>query len=202
MDQLLGTTGLIIGKNGQGKSHIIKKEILPIFGDNAIIYDFHGDYEKEGLPGKKFSMMQAKEFIDFCAREDIKNKLIIAEEADNFLPRDNKNPFNVDRIKVKWIMSRVGNHHNNNCFITIWHALPQIPDEMKYFYDWCFLFDQEASYKKVKEYWDGDKFFDAYQLHEQMYNSDKEKIRKPDGTLVKPPLIFSRTKDLPKMNAA
>ena len=202
MESLLGTCGIIVGKDGQGKSHLIKNQILPVFGNSAIIYDFHGDYKQEKLKGKLFEMDQAKDFIDYCATDKIKNRCIVAEEADNFLPRDNKNPFNVDRIKVKWILSRKGSHHCNNCVIFIYHALPRIPDEVKYFYDWFFLFDQEASYKKVKDCWDGDKIFDAYQMHEAMYNTDKEKIRKPNGDLIKPPLIFSRTKDLPKIEAA
>lgn len=204
MEQLLGTCGIVCGKDGQGKSHLFDNQIIPQFGDNAVIYDWHGDYERNPKYkrllklGKIFPQPKGKEFVDYCANPDLKDHLFLFEEADNFYGRSNKNPFKIDRIKVNWILSAKGSHHNNNCVAFIYHALPQIPDDVKIFYDWFFLYDQEGAFNKVKEAWNGDKIFDAYLLHEQIYNSPNDKIRKPDGGLIKPPLIFSRTKDLPK----
>lgn len=202
MESLLGTCGIMVGKDGQGKSHELKNKILPAFGKNAVIYDWHGDYARDNVPGKKFPMMEAKQFIEFAANPNLKNHCIVFEEADNFYGSNLSNPLGIDRMKVKWILSQKGEHHNNNCVIFVYHALTQLPDDVKYFYDWFFLYDQEAPYQKVKDRWNGEKIFDAYQMHEEMWNSDKDKIQKPNGDLIKPPLIFSRTKDLPKLQVA
>lgn len=202
IETILGTCIIIVGKDGQGKSKLLKDDILPQFGKKAIIYDWHGDYARDGVPGRKFEMMQAKEFVDHSAGKEIKNCAIVFEEADNFYGSSQANPLGIDRMKVKWILSQKGPHHNNNCVIFVYHALTQIPDDVKYFYDYFFLFDQEAPAVKVKERWKGEKIYDAYLMHEQMYNDPAEKIKKDNGELIKPPLIFSRTKDLPKIEAA
>lgn len=146
--------------------------------------------------------MEAKQFVEYASNPNLKNHCIVFEESDNFYGSNLSNPLGIDRMKIKWILSQKGTHHNNNCIIFVYHALTQLPDDVKYFYDWFFLYDQEAPYQKVKDRWNNEKIFDAYLMHEQMYNSTEQKIKKPNGELIKPPLIFSRTKDLPKLEAA
>lgn len=202
LETLKGKCIIMWGKDGQGKSRMIENLIAPQFGNKIAWYDWHGDYAAHSVPGKIFQMHEAKEFVEFCAGKDKKGWLFVFDEANNFYSRNQANPFNIDRIKVRWILSQKGAHHCNNCIVFAYHALPQCPDDAVYFYDYGILFDQEAPYNKVKECWNNTKIWDAYLMHQTMYNEDSEKIKKDNGELIKPPLIFSRTKDLPKMEAA
>jgi hypothetical protein len=83
------------------------------------------------------------------------------------------------------------------------HGICQLPSEIKRAIDWYVLFDQEDSYKAIKAKYDNEKIFEAYLYHQSMYNKDSEKkeIVYPDGrkVLVKPPIIFKRDQEIPKV---
>ena len=198
---LLGKCTILCGKDGTGKSTEVEK----MLGSGSIILDWHGDYERKGFPGKKFSMMQVKEFIEYCARPEIRDRTIIFEEAENYFARERYNPFGIDRIKINWMGSAKGPHHQNNHLIFVYHSLTQIPDDIKHFYDYFFLYEQEGTPEKIKQYFAGDKFYDAYLYYQTIYNNPEQKIRiERNGTveLVKPPFIFKRTQEIPKIQIA
>ena len=198
MNTLFGNCTLLCGNTGVGKSTEGEKILLatPNPEENNIILDWHGDFARKGIPGKKFSMMQVKEFIDYCALPTTRGKTIFMEEMENYFARSKYNPFGIDRVKINWILSGKGEHHQNNHVVCIYHHLPQIPDEIKDYYDFFMLWEQGGTYNAIKSLFDNTQIFDAYLWHEAHYNLDSEKIELTlkNGTkkLVKPPIIFKK----------
>lgn len=197
---LLGNLTILCGKDGVGKS----TEIEQMLTNRSVILDWHGDYAKKGLPGKKFSMQQAKEFVEYCANPELTDVTIVFEEAENYFNRSKANPFSIERIKINWILSAKGPHHRNLHVIFVYHHLMQIPiQEIIPFYDFFFMYEQNQQDQIAGDMFQGTNIWNAWLYYKTLFNKPEEKIkidRNGKIELVKPPFIFKRDEVIPKIS--
>ena len=195
---LLGEVTVMCGAPGVGKSTEAEK----MMNESSVILDWHGDYTRKKLPGKKFSRSQVKEFIDYCSNPNLRDVSIFMDEAENYYHRNRANPFGIEKIKINWILSDKGPHHRNLHVVLIYHALPQIPDDILPFYDWFFLYEQNSMENATKDIFKGSNIMDAYYYYQSIWNNpdDKISITRANGQvdLVKPPFIFKKGAAIPK----
>jgi ABC-type cobalamin/Fe3+-siderophores transport system ATPase subunit len=133
-------SAVVVGKQGQGKSTLIKNFIKNYPKKAVIIYDPNNEY-----PENYIRIFDRKELLK--ALRIKKNKLFVIEEATGFL----LNTKQVQEIIDLLIRMR----HTNNAVIFVFHSIRSVPVSIFDFIQYAFIFKTNDRPELIKQKYKG-----------------------------------------------
>ena len=167
---------LIVGKPGAGKSYFFKNEILPKL-NKVLIFDQYGyEYPEATLTdGKKDtgeSMLRFSgdfwELVNFSGR--FPNRAIIIEDATNFL----QGAIHDEPLRKMFAARR---HYNQQLYF-LFHTLSSIPPFIYSMSDYVVLFKTKDFKERVKNRFQDEELFRAFENIKKSRNEHERKIVK------------------------